>query len=100
MHYQGPVDRGDLIALGAHHCGLKIEDTLRLALWGYTLYRSFNLLRSNNRQHSGEVNLGGIFEGYLREAVSGHPRGSAFITHCWNARYRFEGVRNDSVVQT
>ena len=42
LHYTRSVNRGHLITLGANNSLQTAEDTVRLALWVFTLYKSVN----------------------------------------------------------
>jgi len=83
LHFQGCLDRGHLIVLGAHR-GVSRADSLRLALWGYVLYRTFNHIRHREGHAIGNYELEGILEQYLRDATNGHEDACQFVSHCWN----------------
>ena len=45
LRYLEPIDRGHLVVLGVHQTYPGLGTLLRLALWNYVLYRSFNHCR-------------------------------------------------------
>ena len=83
LHFQGRIDRGHLIVLGAHP-GVSGADSLRLALWCYVLYRTFNHIRNREEHAMGNAELEGILEQYLRDAINGHEGACQFVSQCWN----------------
>ena len=89
LHFQGPIDRGHLVVLGTNHRGQSQEDIMRLGLWVYVLYRTFNYLRKS-QQHLGQTDMGGLLEQFLRDAISGHDGASRFVRNCWDQRYRHQ----------
>ena len=57
------------------------------------------VMRELDLDESGDLDLDGIMEGYLREAVAGHPKGINFITHCWDQRYQYQDLQLSSAGQ-
>ena len=91
LHFQGPIDRGHLIALGVHGSSFpRQEDLMRLALWAYVLYRCHNHLRYAGSRHHGSSDLGGSMEQYLREAISGHDGAISFVRNCWDTNFTYQ----------
>ena len=60
---------------------------MRLALWCYVLYRTYNYIRHAGTRRSGISALEGIMEQYLRDAISGHDGATSFVRHCWDRSY-------------
>ena len=79
LRYLTPIDRGHLIVLGVHRAYPDLGALLRLALWNYVLYMSFNHCRHQIGSASRRTPVQGVFEQYLREAVNGHEGASAFL---------------------
>jgi len=88
LQYRDPIDRGHLVVLGTHQVYPSQGNLMRLALWSYVLYRSFNHLRKAGARPPSGLSLPGIFEQYLRDAVNGHEGASAFLGSCWNPELR------------
>ena len=92
LHYKDPIDKGHLIVLGAHKHTPTDENMLRFALWSYVLCRTFNRLRHTGSASGSGQELEGMMEQYLRDAVNGCELGIAFISQCWDARYRISDI--------
>ena len=92
LNYQGPIDRGHLLVLGVNISFPEREDLMRLALWCYVLYRTFNKLRCADYRSHRCSDLGGMMEQYLREAIAGDDGAILFAKNCWNPRYRHQAT--------
>ena len=95
LHFQGPVERGHLIVLGVNSHMPQTEDLLRLALWSYVLYRTYNHLKHQGTSSS-TSNLAGVMEHFLRDAIYGHDDATMFVQNCWNQGYRYASSDNVS----
>ena len=91
LHVQGAIENGHLIVLGCHRYCPSNENLMRLALWNYVLYRTFNHIRCSENRQGCSKNLDGVMEQYLRDAISGHDGASTFVRNCWKQDYRIEG---------
>ena len=87
LQFHEPIDRGHLIVLSVHKGYPCLGALMRLALWGYVLYRTFNHLRHAIGQPPQPSIMHGIMEQYLREAINGHEGASKFVRCCWDPRY-------------
>ena len=76
-----------MVALGANQPSMSETGIVRLGLWAYVMYKTFNHLR-NSARHFDPGDIDGLFEQSLRDAVQGHEGATHFIENCWRRGYR------------
>ena len=83
--------------LGAD-CGSQTdEDVCRLALWNYSLYKTFNSLRCNHGHSSGASAMLELLNGFLREGVGRDVVGTRLLDQGWRTGFRLlAGDSSDS----
>ena len=84
LHYTKPVNRGHLITLGANTCSQSEEDTIRLALWVFALYKSFNHLRHRKGPTLSADELDSLMLTFLQDGVTGKDASAQFLSNCWH----------------
>ena len=99
LHFEGPVQRGHLIVLGVNTGSTGTEDLMRLALWIYVLYRTYNRLRHMSIDQRCNTQVRGIMEQYLRDAVCGHDGATTFLNNCWDQGYRHQTCASSGAAQ-
>jgi hypothetical protein len=88
LHYRGPINRGHLIVLGANSGSQTDEDICRLALWSYSLYKTFNSLR-HSRGRSGDAQaMIELLNAFLREGVGREGAGLRLLEQGWRTDFR------------
>ena len=71
LYYLEPLTRGHLVVLGTNVGMSRDEDLVKLALWVYTLYKTFNHLRYRLGAQLSESELEGLMSANLHEGVAG-----------------------------
>ena len=85
LHYNEPIDRGHLVALGANSGSCRDEDVAKLAVWAHVLYKRFNHLRRRSGAPLGDDELYSFISSTMWACVAGSPNVSAFIANCWDS---------------
>jgi len=88
LHYRGPINRGHLIVLGANSGSQTDEDICRLALWNYSIYKTFNSLRCNHGGSRSATAMIELLNGCLREGVGNDETGIRLIDQGWRHEFR------------
>ena len=96
LHYLEPVTKGHLVVLGTCVGMGRDKDLVRLALWAYTLYKTFNHLRNRSGVELSAVELEGLMLSFLHDGVVGHPEASRYLDHCWDPHARLRPGQEDS----
>ena len=71
LRFLEPIDRGHLVALGLHRGSACLTTLVKLAMWNYVLYCSFNYLRCLPSEVRSSVQVDGVMEQYYREGSRG-----------------------------
>ena len=80
-----------MVALGCNVSILSDEDTCRLALWCFAIYKAHNYLRHNHISSSIAEDMIGLLNGFLREGVEGSEDGMHLLEYGWRHDFRFAG---------
>jgi hypothetical protein len=96
LHYQRPIDRGHLVALAANSGTHSDEDIVRLAVWAFTLYKTFNHLRTRQGPTLSAEDLESFMTTVMWEAVQGHELTARYLRNCWDANARLSAQDLDS----
>ena len=95
-YFRGPINRGHLIVLGCNTACYREEDTCRLALWCYTLYKTYNYLRHHRREGGGGEGVLELMNGFLREGVGDSRVGRGLVEFGWDSNYRICNLAEES----
>ena len=96
LHYSTPINRGHLIVLGVNDGVPSIESLVKLSLWVYTLYRTFNILKHRAGVTLVEAEVEGLMVSALWEGVTGYPQTKQFLSNCWQREAKLIQVHDES----
>ena len=97
LHYSAPIHRGHLIVLGVNAGVPSIETLVKLSLWVYALYRTFNILRHKTEAILAEAEVEGLMVSALWDGVGGYPQTKQFLNNCWQQEAKLVQAQDESI---
>jgi len=96
LHVRGAINRGHLIVLGANSGRHRDEDIVRLAVWAYVLYKTFNHIRHRQGMTLSTKDLESYMASIMWEGVAGHEQAERYLRACWDEGARLSAQDSDS----